>query len=530
MKLIVADDEKVILGGLVKLINWEELDLELAATAEDGKELYEKIKEYKPDIVISDVKMPEMTGIEVAKRVKDEGFEDIKFIFVSGYQEFVYVKEALSEGAVDYLLKPVSAKDLENSIKKAVNLIEKITVYDIFNRDNETEIESIIGSINAESEFDKKRLIETFNDANISLDDKFLVGLTLGIVPADEKRLKEQSLSTYQLKKFSLFSKFYDSLKRRRQAFIVKNEEECICLMCVFDTKDKNIFFEKYIQSLRNDIEKEYELELRMGIGNIVNDVKDLKDTYRASLQAFNMYFFEERNVLYADNIKKLPPVPFTAYNDGIEKIFKSIVAKDGKFLKNVDMFLMLLKKIHYGNEYAVKARVMYFTGEIGVRLVNYRLIKSDFYELQDALQKEVEEKSTFREVHACVMKYYENIAAEICQSEKHRDKNSIESIKKYIKENYKEDITIKQLAKMSSVSENYFSAMFKRETGKNYKTYLTDVRMEVAIELLMTTDMKAYEIGFEVGYNNPRRFVDTFKERYGISPSEYKKRLKDSQ
>ena len=124
MKLIIADDEKVILNGLIKMINLEKLDMELVATAEDGKTLYEKIIEFKPDIVISDVKMPEMTGIEVAKKLKEEAFDDVKFIFISGYQEFVYVKEALSEGAVDYLLKPVSAKDLEYSIKKTVNLIE----------------------------------------------------------------------------------------------------------------------------------------------------------------------------------------------------------------------------------------------------------------------------------------------------------------------------------------------------------------------------------------------------------------------
>ncbi len=528
MKLIIADDEKVILNGLIKMINLEELDMELVATAEDGKTLYEKIIEFKPDIVISDVKMPEMTGIEVAKKLKDEAFDDVKFIFISGYQEFVYVKEALSEGAVDYLLKPVSAKDLENSIKKAVNLIEKITVYDIFNRESEGEIESIIESINSESEFDKERLIETFKDAKIDAEDKVLVGLTVGIVPGDVKRLKNQSLSTYQLKKFSLFSKFYDVLKKKGQAFIVKNEEEYMCMICVFEKKDKNVFFEKHIQDLRSSLEKEFELELRMGIGNIVTNIKDIKDTYHLSIKAFNTYFFEERNIMYAKDIKKQPQIPFNAYNDGIEKIFKSIVAKDGKFLKNVDMFLIMLKKIHYGNEYAVKARIMYFTGEIGVRLSNYRLLKTDFYVLQDALQKEIEEKDTFRECHAAVMKYYESIAAEICHSEKHRDKSSIEKIKKYIKENYKEDITMKELAKMSSVSENYFSAMFKRETGKNYKTYLTDVRMEAAINLLMTSDMKAYEIGFEVGYNNARRFVDTFKERYGISPSEYKKRLKN--
>ena len=102
-----------------------------------------------------------------------------------------------------------------------------------------------------------------------------------------------------------------------------------------------------------------------------------------------------------------------------------------------------------------------------------------------------------------------------------------IEQVKDYIKAHYAEDMSIKELADVACVSQNYFSALFKKETGQNYKAYLTSIRMEEAIKLLRTTDLKTYEIGEKVGYNNVRRFVDAFKQIYNVSPMEYKKSLR---
>ena len=103
-----------------------------------------------------------------------------------------------------------------------------------------------------------------------------------------------------------------------------------------------------------------------------------------------------------------------------------------------------------------------------------------------------------------------------------------IEEVKDYIREHYAEDLSIRELAEVACVSQNYFSALFKKETGQNYKAYLTSIRMEEAIKLLIQTDAKTYEIGEKAGYNNVRRFVDAFKQIYSMSPMEYRKTFRE--
>ena len=143
---------------------------------------------------------------------------------------------------------------------------------------------------------------------------------------------------------------------------------------------------------------------------------------------------------------------------------------------------------------------------------------------MQEKLQKDTEQRKTFRALRTCILDYYKNLWILIDKNGKSKDKVMIEKVKDYIQEHYAEDLSIKELSDVACVSQNYFSAMFKKETGQNYKAYLTSIRMEEAIKLLRQTDYKTYEIGEKVGYNNVRRFVDAFKQMYKVSPMVSKK------
>ena len=124
-------------------------------------------------------------------------------------------------------------------------------------------------------------------------------------------------------------------------------------------------------------------------------------------------------------------------------------------------------------------------------------------------------------------MQYYEELLWHISETGKNRDSILIEDVKQYIREHYMEEISISRLSEIACVSKNYFSAMFKKETGMNYKAYLTQIRMEAALKLLQETDDKTYEISEKIGYNNVRRFVDAFKQIYSVTPAEYRKSLR---
>lgn len=209
-----------------------------------------------------------------------------------------------------------------------------------------------------------------------------------------------------------------------------------------------------------------------------------------------------------------------------MDEAYHAIIAHDESYLEKIDKIMDKVEAIHYGNKNAALSRVLYFVAEIGTKLFQYQLIEGDYNEMQEKLQKDTESRKTFRALRECIRNYYQNLWILLDNNGKSKDKVMIEQVKNYIKAHYAEDMSIKELADVACVSQNYFSALFKKETGQNYKAYLTSIRMEEAIKLLRTTDLKTYEIGEKVGYNNVRRFVDAFKQIYNVSPMEYRKSL----
>lgn len=209
-----------------------------------------------------------------------------------------------------------------------------------------------------------------------------------------------------------------------------------------------------------------------------------------------------------------------------MDEAYHAIIAHDESYLEKTDKIMDKVEAIHYGNKNAALSRVLYFVAEIGTKLFQYQLIEGDYNEMQEKLQKDTESRKTFRALRECIRNYYQNLWILLNNNGKSKDKVMIEQVKNYIKAHYAEDMSIKELADVACVSQNYFSALFKKETGQNYKAYLTSIRMEEAIKLLRITDLKTYEIGEKVGYNNVRRFVDAFKQIYNVSPMEYRKSL----
>lgn len=155
-KVVIADDEGVILQGLKKLIDWKKVDVELVGEARDGQQLKKVIEQTDPDIVIADIMMPHMTGLEVI-RWYNEMHSHAKFIFVSGYQEFTYAKEALQSGAVDYLLKPVARKDFEDAVRKAIQKLEEQNTIEIF-KEEDDEMQNLFREINDGQGFENAEL------------------------------------------------------------------------------------------------------------------------------------------------------------------------------------------------------------------------------------------------------------------------------------------------------------------------------------------------------------------------------------
>lgn len=527
-RAVIADDEGVIVNGLKKLIDWNSLEVEIVGDARDGLQLQHVIGEDDPDLIITDIMMPKVTGLEII-RWYYESHSRAKFIFISGYEEFSYAREAIKNGAVDYLLKPVGRKDLEEAVRKAIDMLKDQNTVEIF-REEKDEIQNLFEDINEGREYENDELYRLFEEEKIEFKDRIFTGVCIGIRPDLAAELSEKSFQRFNLFRFSVYNRVAEAFVSQKIGFIIKKDDCSLYIMGVFPKEREQDFVETYIMPICQRVEEEYSVQLCVGIGMTTDQVSMLKNAYKTAKFAFNLYFFEEKPVINFRDIHKDYTVSFDDYTDSVEQAFRAIVAKNPAVMEKIDRIMDNIEAIHYGNRYAAQARTMHFTGDLGSKLCRYHMLDIDFYHMQDELQHKVESQTTFRSLRECIRQHYETLIPQIYETGKSKDKVLIEEVKDYIREHYAEDLSIKELADVACVSQNYFSAMFKKETGQNYKAYLTSIRMEEALKLLQETDYKTYEIGEKVGYNNVRRFVDAFKQIYSVSPMEYKKALKAEQ
>ena len=203
-KAVIADDEGVILQGLKKLVDWTNMDVRLVGEARDGQRLKEVMEETDPDIVITDIMMPYRTGLDIL-RWCNEADMHAKFIFISGYQEFTYAKEALQSGAVDYLLKPVARKDLEDAVRKAIQKLEEQNTIEIF-KEEDDEMYQLFREINDGQGFENDELYQLFEAEEIDFEGHFFVGICVGIRPDLAADMIKDSFERFNLLRFSIYN------------------------------------------------------------------------------------------------------------------------------------------------------------------------------------------------------------------------------------------------------------------------------------------------------------------------------------
>ena len=532
LRVVLADDEQIILNGLLKMIKWEDFGTQVVATATDGEKALDAIREYHPNIVITDVKMPKMTGLEVYDALSDEEKNKIKFIYVSAYQEFDYVKAALSKGAVDYLLKPVRRADLEKVIDKAVSQIDDQNTVDIFKEDKlRPNLKDMFNNMDDGYQYTKNVIYEAFSKTEFDLEDKILVALCVGILSIGSS-LEKSSYEKQKLMRFVIYNKIREYIvgENTDNGFVVRKDDTSCNLVAIIDRDKADTFVEDVIISLKHLIEEEYDVTLCIGIGSRTSDIEKINISYSSAKFAYDLYYFEGDEIIDIEKIN-LPQIGegegIDEYNRLAERVFSSVATKNDNLAFDIRSTLMQIKKIHYGNKDAAMSICLAFTGKLFEKLKNFDFVHGDFAEHQETLLKEMNARKTYDEMTEYLTDYYDNLMFKAYQNVQAKDVSVIVQVKEYLHENYMQDISLKQLADMACVSPSYFSTFFKTATGENYKSYLIAIRMEEAVKLVINTDLKTYEIAERVGYNNVRRFVDAFKTKYGASPMEYRKKYK---
>lgn len=518
-KVLLVDDEHLIVKGLGKLINWASLDVEIVGEAIDGLTADRMIHEKQPDLVVSDIRMPGFTGLELLARHKGDT-KSPKFIFISGYEEFEYVRQALSGGAVDYLLKPVSADALEQAVRKALGLMADSNAAVLF-RQSSVPLQEFFDQLTANREFAGTNLHQSFTSLLGGKDSPIFMGLCFGFTEESAHQLDKLPYERQLLQSFVVLNTVRDDLERSGYGCFLRKDDRCNCMMGIFSPGED---IEVILRGAMDRTAEKTGYHLRVGLGRLCQHAEELMTTYEDSLHAFDLYYFEQKEMLHWEGIPLEPIYTNDDFDDAVKQVFHAIVARTNDLESKVDRVLDIIFDLHYGNRLAAYNRAMVFTGDLCQELYANRLLTGSFHQRQDALQHVLAHCSTYSELRRQLQFYYRDLLPAVYNTVSRKGSSDAYRVLQYIKNHYHEDLSLKTLAEVACVSPHYFSAYFKAETGQNYKAYLTQVRMENALHLVLDTDLKTYEIAEKVGYNNVRRFVDSFRALYKLSPTDYRK------
>ena len=523
IRVLIVDDEPFIRQGLKILINWKEHGYEVIGEASNGKEAMEIIKNTSVDLVITDIKMPEMNGLELIERVKKNNYKNIKFIVLSGFYEFEYAKTAIKYGVKDYVLKPIQKEELNH-------------VLDEFQKDF------------AKEQDDLKKIEKAENDRYEMNLNKLIIGkadsrtiklLEEELKPSDYMRfmlvdidLRDMSIDEKNQCRLNFYNEIAKILGNKQHNIICEldDKKNMQSIGFIYDKKflEEDMFDEReYVTNLVCELRKVVDNKFYIYAGKAVSDIENLKKSYEtASMLKImdcdgNAIFFED---IYKDScrIQIVKKEYMDALINGIEennkeKIDKCIQSfyesfKDGyldvEILKiNIDYLLFNLINIEKDiNDESNKEELMELIGLLDIENIISR-----------------DSSKNLADFSVNFAQYLDNLR-------KNSAKGILSYIDKEIYEHYMEKLSLKSLSEKYYLNSAYLGQIFKKKYKVSFKDYLNEFRIEKAAEMLKRSDEKIYEIAEKVGYSNNDYFINKFTQIKGKTPFRYWKDFIDKE
>lgn len=534
-KILIIDDDVMIRNGIKNSVQWMDMGIDGVFTAKSGIEGEELFKEHLPDIVLTDIRMPKMDGLELLERVKNIK-SDTKVIVLSCYDDFSYAQTALKHGAFDYLLKTAGIIQLTDVIKRALSEINAETERKGF-------YSKIRSQLNVSLPLLKHRylneLLWGFNSTDRLLNQlKFVEvdvsfnGYYIAVIEIDdfirisEKMPEEERL----LLKFRVMNIVEEVLGNKGICFESKHEE-FIIIYNMHDAQmniiDKSNFI-KTCEEINRNIALYLNITVSMGLSNCNSGLINVRKCYDDAKKALgHQLFFGKGCIICYDDVANFGTDLFFMDIEDERNIISSLRVGDRKQLFETINYLFmkmeLCRNLKTENFYKICVELVSLASRV---LSEYGMDIKDSFGRDIVYFEEVKKYKTFQEEKQWVLSVFEVAIDTILNTKILKAKKIVEAAVQYIDEHYSEDVTLEMIADMVYVSSNYLSRLFSNEVGQGFMEYITSKRIEKAKQLLGEKDSKAFDVGDRVGYENPQYFSRIFKKYTGMSPIEYKDSL----
>ncbi|MBO0482933.1 response regulator transcription factor [Candidatus Enterococcus courvalinii] len=472
-KVLLVDDEYMILNGLKKIVDWSSFGFEIVATAENAMEGLLVLEKKGIDLVITDVTMPEMNGLEFIEAAQKEQYA-FEFMILSGYQEFEYLKGGMQLGAVNYLMKPVNKIELIESLKKVKERLDQQN-----EQKNQQEIyQELLFSQWLNEELDETSEEEFLNGLPQGTQQILLIQLERIYESAIIQWLKEHQVTTYYQRSFGNLTCFTILLSPQ------KGNDFCHYFQMKYPKQDWLI-----------------------SMGDEIGEVDDIPESFRRAKDQLQLQQF---------------------YGETRHEIIRSIPAENQDQLIDFSTFSRALQSNQLD---LVQQMIREFFEQFQSAVMTPEDIRHFTFLLFMDIQRELitlEDDEYLKGIQQINQAKNVNDLQELLLSlirKQQKQKNYSENIKQVLQilhENYREPLTLKEVSESLHLNVMYLGQLFKKETKKSFSTYLNHLRMEQAKWLLLHSEQNINEISNEIGYNNTTYFSKLFKKIVGQSPKEY--------
>ena len=527
IKLLIADDEPIVIESIQFIIDKFIDDVVVVGTANSGREAIEKAIYLKPDVILMDIRMPGINGIEAIRQIKQTN-QDIAFVIITAHEYFEYAKDAVNLGVQEYLIKPLNKNKLIDTLKELSQVIANKR--EAIQREIalKERINMIIPHMEGQfvySQLFNGRVIRDLAFYEDIFNMKIKYGyVIMAIVDELESDLKEEQL-TNSIQKHKFYEVFSQELKcmvscligppllDRTVAYIPADINEDIYVIRNNSIDMANKLVER--------INKRVNLSFKIGVGrchSIENFTKSCDEAYMA------VFFAGTEIVTHIEDIqlsrRSNPTYPLNNEKLTIQRILIGDI--DGALEVFEEIFRWL--SVNFKEDIdKIKSKLMELLIVVR-RTIPYVMEENDITD--EAFLTYLFKVKDTNELKISFINYFKGM---VTSFQKHREKELRGLISEaliYINNNYDKDISLDGVAKEINMSYHYFSKFFKDAVGKNFIDYLTDLRIEKSKELLKDVSLSIKSICYNVGYSDPNYFSKIFKKTTGITPTEYRANL----
>lgn len=527
-KMCVIDDIKSTVEMIATKIPWEAYGIQVAGTARNGEEGLRLIREVRPDIILTDIRMPRMDGLEMTRQIIDL-LPDCIVIILSAYTDFEYAKQAIRLGAFDFVKKPFSIQEMTKVVLEAKQALEN--EYDKHRRiqSMEKQVQESLPLLRQDYfsrllqySSRKEDVQQYWNELRIDMAPH---NFAVWIIEIDRfmDKYAAQPIHEIELVRFALHNIIEETIQAVTRGVVFRegpNYYACI-INCGSPEEAKGL-----AETCCSNIASCTKFTISIGIGSVVRDIQELPESYKSALSALAYHFYTGGNGAFSvEDVPKLQSEAYPHYSPAQEQeLFISLRAG------NVEKSLHELER--------------YFEAMNGLRpLPEPHYVRSLYYELAFVMLRVLYEKVPFTVLQTFdrtlrdrgnqeldSIQKFQQLLKELCQAgcawiEKERVSDSAQLIYRavdYIRTNLQLDLTIDHCARYLNISGGHFASLFKKVTGSTFNQFVTNERIDRAKQLLID-NYQVQEIAIALGYEHRRYFSEVFKKHTGLTPSEFK-------